>query len=70
MAKAKVKAKVRLLVLTNCKDCPHRKIERTENAGYAHDWICHLKDRKIAGYIEWPSEEPKEIPEWCPLEVR
>lgn len=25
----------------------------------------HSKHRCIAGYLEWPSQEPKDIPEWC-----
>jgi hypothetical protein len=25
----------------------------------------HENHRLIKGYIEWPSEDPKDIPEWC-----
>ncbi len=74
----------RLFIVTGCRSCPHKIVERTPNAGYAEDWFCkasrkqnitrtdHPKGyRKIAGYIEWPSEEPKdgEFPKWCPLYV-
>jgi hypothetical protein len=52
----------------NCKECPNRTTERTIGAGYAFDWLCKAKNnKKIAEYIEWTSEEPKEIPDWCPL---
>jgi hypothetical protein len=51
-------------------ECPHLKLERTPRAGYAHDYICKAKkngNNKIAVYVEYPSEEPKVIPDWCPF---
>lgn len=60
----------RMLVINNCGECPHRRIERDYAGACAEKWVCYAKSsrgRKIAGYIEWSSEEPKEIPEWCPL---
>jgi len=62
---------VKKLKIKNCKECPFLVVERTMGAGCATDWLCgktKRKNSKIAGYIEWPSEEPKEIPNWCPLE--
>ena len=57
------------LKLETCKLCPYMKTQRTMGAGCAEDWICIKgeKPREIKGYIEYPSEDPKEIPEWCPL---
>jgi hypothetical protein len=49
-------------------ECPKIKYEKTIGAGCADDYLCGAKRNKlIAGYIEWPSEEPKEVPKWCPL---
>ena len=84
MAKAKKKKDVWLkkvsLTITCCVQCPHCETGRTPRSGYAEDYFCNLaktkktKDnphgyRVIAGYVEWPSEEPQrnEIPLWCPL---
>jgi hypothetical protein len=55
--------------LHNCKGCPNRATRKTIGTGYALTWLCSAKeDREIRGYIEYPSEEPEEIPDWCPLE--
>jgi hypothetical protein len=63
--------KTRLLVIKKCQDCPHMEKERTPGAGYAIDFVCtKVQPKRVAaGYIEWPSEEPKNgsIPTWCPL---
>lgn len=60
--------KVAILEFDSCRECPFKEDSRTPGAGYALDWFC-TKDvkRKIASYIEWATEEPKEIPDWCPL---
>jgi len=51
----------------NCGPCPFRETRRTVGAGYAIDWLCtKMDDKKIAGYIEWGSDEPESVPEWCP----
>jgi len=26
-----------------------------------------IRDNRHIAYVEWPSDEPKEIPNWCPL---
>lgn len=60
----------RLYVVDGCKSCPNRTEARTPGTGFGIDWRCKaVEDRKIRGYIEWPSEEPKdgEFPDWCPL---
>ena len=72
----------KLVVIANCIRCPHVTTERTRGAGCADDLLCkvskapmaqdhHAIGRLIRGYIEWPSELPKdgEIPEWCPLQT-
>lgn len=64
------KPKFRLFVLSSCKECPNKVEERTMGAGYAIDWNCKAAERMIKGYIEWPSEEPKKIPDWCPLPAK
>lgn len=56
------------LQISSCAKCPFIEAQRTEGAGYALDYFCTKKRyKKIAGYVEWDSEFPKEIPEWCPL---
>lgn len=32
-----------------------------------NDWKCKLAGREIAGFVERINQEPKKIPEWCPL---
>jgi hypothetical protein len=54
-----------------CDECPFVEVERTINAGYAHDYYCKVaneggKRRKIVGYVEWDSEIPP-VPQWCPF---
>jgi len=73
----------KLVVISNCiKQCPHVRTERTIGAGCADDYLCartkapknqqHYREigRHIVGYIEYPSELPKdgEFPKWCPLQ--
>lgn len=56
--------------VTNCMKCPSCKVERTEGAGYAFDFLCKAADNKvIESYVEYKSEEPKdgEFPDFCPL---
>lgn len=57
----------RMYKVEACKGCPNLEITRTIKAGYAFDWHCKVMNKKIAGYIEYKSEEPTEIPGWCPL---
>lgn len=69
--------KCSLLIISNCKDCPHCQEERTRRAGMAIDYLCSLvKDPKadyglkvIKGYVESQREAPQDnqIPDWCPL---
>lgn len=61
--------KGKLFVVNNCKQCPNMEKKRTPCAGFAEDWFCKSANQKIAGYIEWRSEEPKdfEFPKFCPL---
>lgn len=53
----------------NCAGCPHVKIKPCQYSPIADDYHCGATpdDKKIAGYVEWESELPKEPPEWCPL---
>lgn len=62
----------RLFVVTGCMKCPNIKHERTPGAGYALDYFCEATGAKVAGYVEWHSEEPKdgEFPDSCPLRKR
>lgn len=59
--------------VTNCADCPrlYRQFVRTADSwSHGHDWICTGIDgkdnRSIRSFVEWASEEPKGIPDWCP----
>ena len=54
--------------IKKCEECPFLRLERTQGAGYAHDYWCSKINRKIAGYVEYPSEIP-EVPEWCPCKI-
>lgn len=50
-----------------CRKCPFRNTEKMPGR-CAVDWFCSKKNgKRIAGYIEWPSEEPNNVPEWCPF---
>lgn len=54
--------------IAKCNECPFVVVKRTEGAGYAEDFYCGKnKNKKIAGYVEYASEMPKEPPEWCPF---
>lgn len=60
-----------LIEAENCKCCRDLSVEKLYTADswdHAFDWFCTFngQHKKIAGYIEWPKEEPKEIPAWCP----
>lgn len=54
-----------LAPVPNDSDIHHVRI--VEGGYKEHMKICSF--RIIKGYVEWPSEEPKdnEIPDWCPL---
>jgi len=50
----------------NCRKCPFLNTEKTPGR-CAEDWYCSKKKNKcISEYIEWPREEPKAVPDWCP----
>jgi len=55
--------------INNCSECPKCRKDRTAGAGYALDYICTEANKKIAGYVEYASEIPTDVPEWCPLLV-
>ncbi len=58
------------LKITRCGECPHHKVGHGYSLdGFDHgcDWTCSLAKREIAGFVERSSQEPKEIPNWCPL---
>jgi len=59
------------LTINKCGECPHKHSKRQYTADsweHASEWLCRAADDKqIAGYIEWSRDEPKKIPEWCPL---
>ena len=57
----------------NCMDCPFVKSRPTYTSDSfedAYDYFCgHANERKVAGYVEWPSEMP-DVPDWCPHLVK
>lgn len=53
--------------INNCSECPKCRKDRTAGAGYALDYICTEANKEIAGYVEYASEIPTDVPEWCPL---
>ncbi len=58
------------LTITRCGQCPHHEVGPSyslDGFDSGNDWKCSLAKRKIAGFVESPSEEPKTIPAWCPL---
>lgn len=55
--------------INNCTECSKVVVERTEGAGYAFDYTCTVNNKLVAGYVEYDSEMPKEVPSWCPLSV-
>ena len=60
-----------LIPIENCTQCPHCETKLTKGYGYATDYYCSFTydNRLIAGYVEWPSEIPKEPPKWCPFRL-
>lgn len=56
----------RILELKHCRECPHCDMRHMPGHD-ASDWHCLLAKRVISTYIEYQSDEPKEIPKWCPL---
>jgi hypothetical protein len=61
----------KLFTINSCGECPKMTREHTPGTGFGEDWWCaheHVEIKKIAGYLEWPSEEKRvKIPKWCPL---
>jgi hypothetical protein len=57
------------LEVESCLQCPKVKKSVTVNAGCAYDYTCTVNNKLITGYVEYESEEPKEVPEWCPLKI-
>lgn len=57
--------------IKNCLECPYvhsEKLYTGDSWEHAYDYFCSKTSptsKKIAGYIEWPSEMP-DIPDWCP----
>jgi len=56
------------LVITSCRMCPYKRVEHMPGHD-ADNWFCYRgsKPREIAGYIEYASEEPRDIYRGCPL---
>jgi len=60
---------IKVIKIISCANCPKKVTVATPGAGCASDWLCGaMENKKICGYIEWSSEEPKSVPEWCPLD--
>lgn len=61
---------MKILPIKNCKECPFCVISRTPGTVYANDFNCKRVNKRIKGYVEWPSDEPQDhqFPEFCPLE--
>lgn len=60
----------KLLKIENCSECPFLKVGplySLDGFDRGCDWTCSKTNKEVAGFIERPSEEPKEIPKWCPL---
>lgn len=61
------------LVIATCGECPHHHIGSyysLDGFDRGRDWNCIKANRNIAAFVEWASEEPKTIPDWCPLRSR
>lgn len=58
-----------VIKVTSCLQCPFCSSKHTMNAGDAYDYWCNKTKypTKIAYYVEYASEFPKEIPSWCPF---
>jgi len=59
------------LTIARCKDCPNLHVGRLYSLdGFDRgcDWTCTAaNNRAVASFVEWPRDEPKTIPRWCPL---
>lgn len=61
---------VAVLRIKKCGDCPFLEVGSLyslDGFDRGSDWRCVKKNKIISSFIERTSEEPKEIPEWCPL---
>ena len=58
-----------IIEVERCFECPFCSSKHTMNAGDAYDYWCNKTKypTKIASYVEYMSEFPKEIPSWCPF---
>lgn len=65
------KRRIAVLRIEKCGDCPHVKYGDSysfDGFDRGVDWKCGKKKLKVISvFVERPSEEPKEVPEWCPL---
>jgi hypothetical protein len=62
-----------VLHIEKCQDCPHLEISipySFDGFDCGNDWRCKEANRKIAEFVESPSQSPKKIPSWCPLRVK
>ena len=61
------------LEIKQCNKCPYLKTQHVytgDSFDHGDEWLCtktKRKNNRIAGFVEWTRDEPKEIPEWCPL---
>ncbi len=66
-----MKKKLKTIKIENCTQCPHyhRGSYYSMDGWYrGYDGMCRLMGNKIvAVFIERPSQEPKSIPDSCPL---
>ena len=58
------------LTITKCGECPHHKVGNSysiDGWDRGEDWTCGKTGKPLAGFVERPSDEPHEVPTWCPL---
>jgi uncharacterized repeat protein (TIGR04076 family) len=58
------------LTIKKCGDCPHHKVGSSyslDGWDRGSDWTCTKAGKVIVPFVEWKREEPKGVPDWCPL---
>jgi hypothetical protein len=64
------KRKYVTLKIYKCAECPHLKKGPTyslDGWDVGRDWTCEKCGKMVAGFVERVTQEPTEIPDWCPL---
>jgi len=57
--------------VSKCRECPHLKIEKDIRLKHplTYNLICSSINRPVMMAVEYPNQEPTQIPTWCPFKI-